>query len=214
MQLDTDSVGKLLALGQTFTTHGDQELRYPIIWQEPAEAVIPDGSPIEIPPEAEDVVIGPEPTVVMGESLYRGTEQEAVDAIAGFTITNDVTCRGQWPGRCHVDSDEIAGYAYKMLPTFRPTLSRYEPLDVDDLDDVTVEGYVDGETAVSGSTTQLSFSIPEAVSFVSKVAKLKENDLIALGDPGNCSLTIDDADQVTCYVEGIGELTNPVEPLE
>jgi 2-keto-4-pentenoate hydratase/2-oxohepta-3-ene-1,7-dioic acid hydratase in catechol pathway len=70
---------------------------------------------------------------------------------------------------------------------------------------------VDGETSVSGTTEQMAFSIPEMVSFASNVVKLEENDMVALGDPGDASIYLDDADEVTCYVESVGELTNPVE---
>jgi 2-keto-4-pentenoate hydratase/2-oxohepta-3-ene-1,7-dioic acid hydratase in catechol pathway len=57
----------------------------------------------------------------------------------------------------------------------------------------------------------MAFSIPEMVSFASNICKLRENDLVALGDPGNPTNFLDEADSVTCEIEGIGELTNPIE---
>jgi 2-keto-4-pentenoate hydratase/2-oxohepta-3-ene-1,7-dioic acid hydratase in catechol pathway len=48
---------------------------------------------------------------------------------------------------------------------------------------------------------------------VSKIVRLEPNDLVALGDPGNPSGYIDNATQVTCAIESIGELQNSIERL-
>lgn len=84
---------------------------------------------------------------------------------------------------------------------------------MNDYQDQQVKIYVDGETVVSGTTEQLAFSIPELISFASKITKLRENDVVALGDPGNPSKYLDEAESVTCEIEGIGSLTNPIERL-
>jgi 2-keto-4-pentenoate hydratase/2-oxohepta-3-ene-1,7-dioic acid hydratase in catechol pathway len=41
--------------------------------------------------------------------------------------------------------------------------------------------------------------------------KLHENDVVALGDPGNPSVFLDEGGTVTCKIEGIGELQNPID---
>jgi len=106
----------------------------------------------------------------------------------------------------------VTGVGYKLLPTFSRILSEYvEKGDETDYNDLAVEVRVDGEVAVSGSTSQMSFSIPEMISFASNVCKLHENDVVALGDPGNPTKILDDADSVTCEIESLGELTNPIE---
>jgi 2-keto-4-pentenoate hydratase/2-oxohepta-3-ene-1,7-dioic acid hydratase in catechol pathway len=66
---------------------------------------------------------------------------------------------------------------------------------------------------VSGSTESMAFSVPELVPHTSKIVHLHEGDLLALGDPGNPSRYIDDASVVTCRIEKIGKLTNPVARL-
>lgn len=214
MALDPDDIGQVIALGGTFPTHhSDRVTKWPAVWQEPDSALIAEGETIEIPSKVSDVVVGPEPTVVLGDSLFRATEEEAAEAIAGYTVSNDVTSRGEWPGYCYEGEDFIDGFAYKMLPTFRPILSDVVDLDLDEVMDLEVSATIDGETVVSGSTSQIPFSIPEILVHVSEVVELEAGDVIPLGDPGNCSLPLDDAAETTCYVEGIGELTNPVENL-
>lgn len=142
------------------------------------------------------------------------SESEAWDAIAGFTISNDVTASGERPSLYEPDQPRITGVGYKIFPTFLPVLSevtpRREPSHYDDLD---VSVTVDGEPCVSGSTRQIAFSPLEMVSFASQIVKLRENDLVALGDPGEPSIILDEASAVTYAIDTIGELTNPVRRL-
>lgn len=213
-KLPTDSIGKFVALGGTFQSHLDEKkrtYRWPDLWVVPPEAVVGEGEPIEIPERVEDIKPGSELTAVIGESIYEASEAEAWDAIKGFTISNDVTAAGDWPGWSDPDHGMITGVGYKILPTFSPILTKYvEKQTMDHYDDLDVTVSVDGQRSVEGSTAQLSFTIPELVSFASNVVKLNENDVIALGDPGEPSILLDEASSVTCTVENIGELTNPI----
>jgi 2-keto-4-pentenoate hydratase/2-oxohepta-3-ene-1,7-dioic acid hydratase in catechol pathway len=178
----------------------------------PDEGIVNEGEPIEIPERTEKVKPGSEITAVIGEEIYVADESEAWDAIKGFTVSNDVTASGDWPGWSDPDHGMITGVGYKLLPTFSPILSEYvEKGDKEDYDNLSVEVRVDGELAVSGSTSQMAFSIPEMISFASNICKLHENDVVALGDPGNPTNFLDDADKVACEIEGIGTLTNPIE---
>lgn len=213
-KLSPDSIGKFVALGGGFQSHLDEKdrtYRWPDLWVVPAEAVITEGEAIEIPDRVEKVKPGSELTAVIGDDIYEADEEEAWDAIKGFTISNDVTASGDWPGWSDPDHGMITGVGYKMLPTFSPILTEYvEKGDRVDYEDLSVEIYVDGELTVSGSTSQMAFSIAEMISFASNICKLHENDVVALGDPGNPTNFLDDADSVTCEIESIGELTNPV----
>jgi 2-keto-4-pentenoate hydratase/2-oxohepta-3-ene-1,7-dioic acid hydratase in catechol pathway len=214
MFLETDSIGKFVALGGTFLSHQDEKdrsYRWPDLWVVPDESVIQAGETIEIPERVEEVKPGAEITAVIGEEIYEADEEEAWDAIKGFTISNDVTASGDWPGWSDPNHGMVTGVGYKLLPTFSPILGEYvEKGSETDYDDLSVEVRVDGERAVSGSTNQMAFSIPEMISFASNICKLQENDVVALGDPGNPSHTLDEADEVSCEIEGIGELTNPI----
>jgi len=217
MEFDTEEVGTFVALGGTFGTHQDEKnrtYRWPDLWVVPSEGVVPQGHPIQIPERVEDVKPASELTAVIGDDLWQASEEEAWEAIEGFTISNDVTAGGDWPGWSDPDHGMITGVGYKLFPTFSPILTEYQPRgDESDYDDLEISVHVDGEKAVHGSTAQMAFSIPEMVSFASQIVHLEPNDVVALGDPGNPSRTLDDADDVTCQIESVGELHNPVERL-
>ena len=214
MDLPTDDIGKFVALGGAFQSHLDEKertYRWPDLWVVPTEAVIGEGEAIEIPERVEQIKPGSELTAVIGESIYEADESEAWGAIKGFTVSNDVTASGDWPGWSDPDHGMITGVGYKLLPTFSPILTEYvKKEELDHYDDLNVSVTVDGEESVSGTTAQLSFTIPELISFASNILKLQENDVVALGDPGSPSILLDEASQVTCSIESVGELTNPV----
>jgi 2-keto-4-pentenoate hydratase/2-oxohepta-3-ene-1,7-dioic acid hydratase in catechol pathway len=215
MDLPVESIGTFVALGGTFHSHQDEKertYRWPDLWVVPESAIVAEGEPIRIPDRVEDIKPGSELTAVVGESIANADETEAWDAVKGFTVSNDVTAAGDWPGWSDPDHPNITGVGYKMLPTFSPVLTEYVPksdVPIDEGLDVSV--YVDGELAVEGSTSLLAFSVGELVAFASSIVPLEENDVVALGDPGNTTKFLDDASSVTCRVESVGELTNPIE---
>jgi 2-keto-4-pentenoate hydratase/2-oxohepta-3-ene-1,7-dioic acid hydratase in catechol pathway len=214
MNLPIDDIGKFVALGGAFRSHLDEKertYRWPDLWIVPPEAVIGEDEPIEIPDRVEQIKPGSELTAVIGKSIYEADESKAWDAVKGFTVSNDVTASGDWPGWSDPDHGMITGVGYKLLPTFSPILSEYvEKEELDHYDDLDVSVTVDGEESVSGTTAQLSFTIPELISFASNIVKLQENDVVALGDPGSPSILLDEASEVTCSIESVGELTNPI----
>jgi len=217
MNLPVDSIGTFVALGGTFHTHLDEKertYRWPDAWVVPDTAIVPEDEPIQIPDRVEEVKPGSELTAVIGESIRDADETEAWEAIKGFTVSNDVTASGDWPGWSDPDHGMITGVGYKLLPTFSPVLTEYVPRrDLAEYKDLEVTVHVDDELAVEGTTALFAFSVPELVSFASKIVPLKENDVVALGDPGRPSKFLDDAESVTCRVEEVGTLTNPVERI-
>lgn len=205
--MDLDSVGKFVGLGHTFAAHAPDPVDWPVLWLEPPEALVADGEPVQLTPEVESAGVGPELTAVVGEELWRASPGEAAAAIRGFTVSNDVSAGGDWPGH---PNESTLSRAYKMFPTFRPTLPEVVPLDVEEAADLRIEAFVDGERIADDTTANLRFSIPEMVAEVSRVFPLHEDDLVALGEP-HTSAGIEDGVTTTCRVEGIGELSNPVE---
>lgn len=214
-EIPVSEIGDFVALGGTFHSHLEEKersYRWPDLWVVPDSAVVAEGEPIRIPDRVENVKPGSELTAVIGDSLEDADEDEAWEAIDGFTVSNDVTASGDWPGWSDPDHGMITGVGYKLLPTFSPILTEYVPKrDRSRYEDLEVTVRVDDELAVEGSTELLAFSIPELVSFASSIVPLEENDVVALGDPGNPTKFLDDASSVRCSIESIGELENPIE---
>ncbi len=215
MRLSLDDIDSFVALGGTFQSHLDEKdrtYRWPDLWVYPDSAIVPEGEPICIPKKTEDIKPASELTAVIGEDINSASPQKAWEAIDGFTISNDVTASGDWPGWSDPNHGMITGVGYKLFPTFAPILTEYvERKELDHYNNLDVRVSVDGRESIAGSTEQMSFSVPEMVSFASEIVPLSPGDVVALGDPGSPSIFLDDANSVTSTIETIGELTNPIE---
>ena len=219
--LNLSNITTFVALGDTFAGHGEFLSKWPHLWTVPSQCVVPEGHPIEIPEYCEEVILNPEPAIVIGDSLWQASEAEAADAIEAFTVSNDVLITGKFPAYPYEDDPanpmvehEIQeGMGRKVMPTAQPTLTETIECPYQDLEDLAVEASIDGETVISGSTSDLRYMYPEMVAHASKLVRLQPGDVISIGSPGidRPKPIIDDAESVTCTVESVGELTNPVE---
>ena len=76
---------------------------------------------------------------------------------------------------------------------------------------------LNGETMQDSSTSQMIFSVAEIIAYVTRVITLEPGDLIATGTPAGVGVFRDpkvllqDGDEVSVVIEGLGTLTNPVE---
>jgi 2-keto-4-pentenoate hydratase/2-oxohepta-3-ene-1,7-dioic acid hydratase in catechol pathway len=127
-------------------------------------------------------------------------EEQAMAVVGGYTILNDVTARdlqkkdGQWTRA-------------KGFDTFAPC----GPLVVADLDpsDLLVETYLNEALVQHGRTSQLIFSIPYLIAYLSAIMTLEAGDLISTGTPSGVG-PMKDGDIVEVRIQGIGRLSNPV----
>jgi 2-keto-4-pentenoate hydratase/2-oxohepta-3-ene-1,7-dioic acid hydratase in catechol pathway len=75
---------------------------------------------------------------------------------------------------------------------------------------------LNGEVLQSSSTAQMVFGVAELVASISRTMTLEPGDLIATGTPPGVGFArepkvfLRDGDEVSCEIEGIGTLTNPV----
>jgi len=172
----------------------------PIIFFKPPTALIGPGETILLPDVSQRVEFEAEIGVVIGRRIRNADPNAAERAIDGFTCVNDVTCRdlqkvdGQW-GRA------------KGFDTFCPA----GPRVVSGLDWRGLELIcrVNGAQRQRAKATDMHFSIPELVSFLSGIMTLEPGDLIATGTPAGTA-PLHHGDVVEIEVTGVGVLSNPV----
>jgi 2,4-didehydro-3-deoxy-L-rhamnonate hydrolase len=147
--------------------------------------------------------------VVIGTPAWRVDEADALRHVLGYTIVNDVSSRDPW-----LDGDQwLIG---KSMPGFCPAGPHLVPVDELDPSDLRLGCTINGEAIQDGRTSDLRFSIAEIVSFLSRHVTLRPNDLIATGTPARLTTPpgadrhLRPGDVVTCWIEGIGELTTTV----
>jgi 2-keto-4-pentenoate hydratase/2-oxohepta-3-ene-1,7-dioic acid hydratase in catechol pathway len=199
---------KIIGIGRNYVAHA-QELGnpmppVPIIFFKPPTSLIGSGETIQLPGVSRRVEFEAEIGVVIGRRLRNADRADAEGGVAGFTCVNDVTCRdlqqvdGQW-GRA------------KGFDTFCPV----GPKVVEGLDWRSLELIcrVNGKERQRAHSTDMHFSIPELVSFVSGIMTLEPGDLIATGTPAGTA-PLADGDVVEVEIPGVGILSNPVRNSE
>jgi 2-keto-4-pentenoate hydratase/2-oxohepta-3-ene-1,7-dioic acid hydratase in catechol pathway len=195
---------KIIGIGRNYLEHarelGNEVPEVPIIFFKPPTALIGPGDPILLPSVSQRVEYEGEIGVVIGRRLRNADPSLAERAIGGYTCVNDVTCRdlqkvdGQW-GRA------------KGFDTFCPAGPRVASgLDWRDLELIC---RVNGVERQRAKATDMHFSIPELISFLSGIMTLEPGDLIATGTPAGTA-PLNNGDVVEVEITGVGVLSNPV----
>jgi 2-keto-4-pentenoate hydratase/2-oxohepta-3-ene-1,7-dioic acid hydratase in catechol pathway len=142
--------------------------------------------------------------VVIGTRASHVPERDAARYVFGITCVNDVTAR-------ELQAKDVQYTRAKGFDTFAPIgpcVATGLPFDAPD--GLTVEGWVNGTRRQSSSTRELIFSVPRLIAFITRVMTLLPGDIITTGTPSGIG-PLAAGDRVTIKVQGVGELTNPVE---
>jgi len=207
--------GKIVAIGLNYADHiresGAEPPESPLIFAKYPSTVIGPGEAITIDRGlTERVDWEVELGVVIGRRSRNVPEAEALDAVFGYTVANDVSARdvqfadGQWTRG-------------KSMDTFCPLgpciVGREE---IDDPQQLSLRTTVNGEEMQSASTSLMLFSVAELIAFCSASFTLEPGDLLLTGTPWGCGefmepkRSLHDGDSVKVEIGGIGELSNPV----
>jgi 2-keto-4-pentenoate hydratase/2-oxohepta-3-ene-1,7-dioic acid hydratase in catechol pathway len=198
------SPSKIVCVGRNYVAHarelGNELPERPMLFFKPPSSLIGPGEAIELPAASAQVEYEGEIGVVIGSRLRRGDARAAESAIRGYVCANDVTARdlqkpdGQW-GRA------------KGFDTFCPVGPRVvEGLDWRALSVIT---RVNGAERQRAPATDMHFSIPELLAYISGVMTLEPGDLILTGTPAGVG-RLAEGDTVEVEIPGVGTISNPV----
>lgn len=176
----------------------------------PSSLTGPD-SPIDWPDGlTEQVDWEVELAVVIGRRIRDAGEDEALEAVFGFTAANDVSARDlqfadqQWVRAKSIDSFCPLG---PVIVT---------PDEFGDPQNKSLLARVNGQTMQDSTTAEMIFGVAEIVSFLSRACTLEPGDLILTGTPWGVGafrdppVFLQPGDTVEVEVEGIGVLANEI----
>jgi 2,4-diketo-3-deoxy-L-fuconate hydrolase len=213
MDLDVPRPGAIYTVGLNYRVGGEPDragLERPLIYGKAASSFAADGATLTwdrtLTPNVDaECELG----VVIGRDAWWVEAADALDHIHGYTVVNDVSSRDPW-----LDGDQwLLG---KSMPGFCPAGPRLVPVGELDPADLRLGCTINGEPIQDGRTSQMRFSIAEIISFLSRHVALRPGDLIATGTPARLARPpgpdrhLEPGDVVTCWIEGIGELTTPI----
>jgi 2-keto-4-pentenoate hydratase/2-oxohepta-3-ene-1,7-dioic acid hydratase in catechol pathway len=195
---------KIVCIGRNYVAHAKEQNaevpEVPLLFLKPPSSLIGPGEKIRLPPQSKLVEHEAELVVVIGRQGRWIQPEEASSHILGYTSGNDVTARdlqrkdGQWTRG-------------KGFDTFCP-LGPWIETECSDADAM-VTCHVNGELRQMASTRDMVFTVKQLVAYISSIMTLAPGDLIFTGTPAGTG-PLQDGDEVTVTVEGIGSLTNPV----
>jgi 2-keto-4-pentenoate hydratase/2-oxohepta-3-ene-1,7-dioic acid hydratase in catechol pathway len=197
--------GKIVCVGRNYREHakelGNEVPKEPLIFLKPPSSVIWDGEPIVLPAASSRVEYEGEIGVVVGKTLTRVSEGDAVLGIRAIVAVDDVTARdlqktdGQWTRAKGFDTFCPLGEESSKLP---------------DLDSLTVVTRVNGVERQRGKSSEMVFSIPSLLAYISRIMTLEPGDLVATGTPSGVG-PLAPGDVVEVEIPGVSRVSNPVQ---
>jgi len=204
---------KIVCVGLNYRNHilemGRDLPEHPTLFAKYPEALIGPYDAIVLPEYASHAVDWEaELAVVIGRTTRRVSLQEAADAIAGYSVLNDVTMRDYQ----YRTPEWFQGKTFEGTTPFGPVLVTPDEYGVDTV----IRTEVDGESMQDSSTDDLVFGPAALVSYISQIVTLNPGDVIASGTPGGVGHArrppryLVDGSVLSTTIEGIGTLVNPV----
>ena len=197
--------GKIVCVGRNYREHakelGNEVPTEPLIFLKPPSSVIWDGEPIVLPAASSRVEHEGEIGVVVGKTLTWASEGDAVLGIRAIVAVDDVTARdlqktdGQWTRAKGFDTFCPLGEESSKLP---------------DLDSLTVVTRVNGVERQRGKSSEMVFSIPSLLAYISRIMTLEPGDLVATGTPSGVGPLVP-GDVVEVEIPGVSRVSNPVQ---
>lgn len=166
------------------------------------EGIVGDGDAVVLPPHQANIFHHEaEIAVIVGRESKDLAEDEALDAIFGYTVYNDVSARGL--GRSGINS--FLGKSFDTFAGLGPWIvTRDEIPDPYDLH-VTVD--VNGERRQDYSTSDMERPIKELVTYISSITTLNPGDVICCGTNHQGLGAMQDGDEVVTSIDAIGSFT-------
>ncbi|MCC5839958.1 MAG: fumarylacetoacetate hydrolase family protein [Opitutales bacterium] len=208
----------IIGIAQNYRAHaaemGGELGEHPVYFMKlPTNVQDPD-EPIRLPRalRSDKVDYEGELAVVLGRTCRDVSPEEAMDAVLGFCIANDVTARDwqkEWGG-----GQFCRGKSFDTFCPLGPELVTLDELRNPFALDLTTR--LNGEVVQASSTDDLIFDIPTLIAFLSGSTTLPAGTVILTGTPSGVGMArtppryLRAGDVVEIEIEGLGRLRNPV----
>jgi len=204
--------GKIVAIGLNYRLHAEETgaaiPAEPVIFSKSPDCVVGPFDNIKIPPGSTRTDYEVELAVVIGSHLsYATNEAEAQAAIAGYTISQDVSER-EWQKERGGTWDKG-----KSFPTFNP-MGPWVDTELADPQRLELKTTVNGEVRQHSTTADMIFPISELVYYVSQCMELFPGDVINTGTPSGVAMGmatngyLTAGDVVESHSENLGAMRN------
>lgn len=205
---------KIICVGVNYRLHADESSmappQHPEVFAKFPAAISDPMAPIVLPDQDAAIDYEGELVAVVGRRARHLTPGEALSALAGYTLANDVSARtvqlrvSQWTSG-------------KTLDTFCP-LGPWlaTPGSIPDPQALRLSTTIGGKTLQDASTGEMIFGVVDLLVYLSSLMTLEPGDLLLTGTPAGVGHArsprryLVEGDVVEIRADGIGTLRNPV----
>ncbi|MCX6174872.1 MAG: fumarylacetoacetate hydrolase family protein [Ignavibacteriales bacterium] len=203
-------IGKLVCVGRNYAAHakelGNEVPEFPIIFLKPASNVIYSGESVVHPTYSNELHHEVELVLYIGEPVKNANNEQAENAIQGYTVGLDMTLRDlqmefkkkgePWTlAKCFDTAAVLTDVVFKKDYQLRG--------------DENISLMVNGITKQNSSIKNMIFSPVEIVKYISAKMTLEKGDLIFTGTPEGVSKVIP-GDKIEAEIENIGKIKTQV----
>lgn len=227
--------GKFIGLGFNFADHANEhpvegredvarvyetirltrqaypDSQFPILFNKQTTCICGPHDDVLLPSDVEMLDYEGELAIVIGKRGRRLSESDAMDAIAGYTVTNDLSIR-DW----QVDTQTM--WPGKSFDTHGPLGPCVVTADALDPSALAIRTWINGELRQNSSTEAMIIGVAKIVSIISQLCTLEPGDVIATGTPAGIGTPtgrfMQVGDVMRVEVEGIGTIQNTIVPEE
>ncbi|SDD18014.1 2-keto-4-pentenoate hydratase/2-oxohepta-3-ene-1,7-dioic acid hydratase (catechol pathway) [Paracoccus isoporae] len=179
--------GKFICIGLNYADHaaesGMDVPPEPVIFMKASSAICGPNDPIVIPRGSKKTDWEVELAVIIGRHAKYVSEEDAMDYVAGYAVTNDVSERefqteraGQW----------TKGKSCDNFGQIGPWLVTKD--EITDPQNLKMWLTVNGETMQDGSSATMVYGVRHLVSYLSQFMSLHPGDVISTGTPPGVGL--------------------------
>lgn len=212
----TDSrfpIRRIFCVGRNYAAHAremgkDPDREPPFFFSKPADAVVDSGETVAYPPQTENFHYEAELIVAIGKGGSKIAEADALSHVWGYAVGNDLTRRDlqlaardagrPWDFGKSFDRSAVSGPVYPVTTIGHPDKGNIR---------LTVNGVVKQDADLS----DLIWSVPEIISYLSHSISLAPGDLIMTGTPAGVGPLVP-GDICVVSIEGLGEISTTIGP--
>jgi 2-keto-4-pentenoate hydratase/2-oxohepta-3-ene-1,7-dioic acid hydratase in catechol pathway len=209
----------ILAIGLNFQAHAIETNQpipvHPVLFMKSPWSTQNPFDPIVIPTRLPSTKVDYEAelVVILGKTCKNATRENAMDHVFGYTCGNDVTAR-DWQ-KSFGGNQWCRGKSFDTFAPLGPCIVTKDAIP--DPQNLTIRTLVNNEIRQCSTTADHIFSVIDLIVFLSGSTTLPAGTVIFTGTPSGAGFArqppvfLKAGDRVTISIEGIGELTNPVE---
>jgi len=193
---------KIICLMGNYREGTDRPLQILDLFFKSPEGISGPGDTVVLPPHQADIFHHEaELAVVIGREAKNLTEAEAMDAVFGYIVYNDISARGL--GRAGINS--FLGKSFDTFAAFGPWIVTRDEIPDPQTLHVTVD--VNGERRQDYSTSDMERPVHELMTYISSVTTLHPGDVICCGTNHQGLGSVQDGDEMVTSVSEVGSFT-------